>query len=116
MKAFYTDHFVLPLPPGHRFPMEILLLILNPLYSKTIDNHDEFEEGFTKRKCIASIDGKKYFIEYDKQTEYKDYMNTYIENYVKHYPIKDNIPEPYILISLKWIDLINKLCKIIKKN
>lgn len=22
MKAFYTDHFVLPLPPGHRFPMK----------------------------------------------------------------------------------------------
>ncbi len=22
MKAFYTDHFVLPLPTGHRFPME----------------------------------------------------------------------------------------------
>ncbi|MFZ9498299.1 MAG: histone deacetylase [Polynucleobacter sp.] len=22
MKAYYTDHFVLPLPPGHRFPME----------------------------------------------------------------------------------------------
>lgn len=22
MKAFYSDHFVLPLPPGHRFPME----------------------------------------------------------------------------------------------
>ena len=22
VKAFYTDHFVLPLPPGHRFPME----------------------------------------------------------------------------------------------
>lgn len=22
MKAFYTDHFVLPLPEGHRFPME----------------------------------------------------------------------------------------------
>ena len=21
MKVFYTDHFVLPLPPGHRFPM-----------------------------------------------------------------------------------------------
>lgn len=21
MKAYYTDHFVLPLPPGHRFPM-----------------------------------------------------------------------------------------------
>jgi len=22
VKAFYTDHFVLPLPVGHRFPME----------------------------------------------------------------------------------------------
>ena len=22
MQAFYSDHFVLPLPPGHRFPME----------------------------------------------------------------------------------------------
>jgi len=22
LKAFYSDHFVLPLPPGHRFPME----------------------------------------------------------------------------------------------
>jgi hypothetical protein len=21
MKAFYSDQFVLPLPPGHRFPM-----------------------------------------------------------------------------------------------
>ena len=22
MRAFYCDHFVLPLPPGHRFPMQ----------------------------------------------------------------------------------------------
>jgi len=22
MKAFYSDHFVLPLPQGHRFPMQ----------------------------------------------------------------------------------------------
>ena len=22
MQLFYADHFVLPLPPGHRFPME----------------------------------------------------------------------------------------------
>lgn len=21
LKIFYTDHYVLPLPPGHRFPM-----------------------------------------------------------------------------------------------
>ena len=27
MKAFYTDHFVLPLPAGHRFPMEKYALL-----------------------------------------------------------------------------------------
>lgn len=27
MKAFYSDHFVLPLPPGHRFPMQKYRLI-----------------------------------------------------------------------------------------
>jgi acetoin utilization deacetylase AcuC-like enzyme len=27
LKAFYSDHFVLPLPPGHRFPMEKYRLI-----------------------------------------------------------------------------------------
>ncbi len=27
VKAYYTDHFVLPLPPGHRFPMEKYRLI-----------------------------------------------------------------------------------------
>jgi acetoin utilization deacetylase AcuC-like enzyme len=35
VKAYYTDHFVLPLPPGHRFPMEKYRLLrdlvsLNP--------------------------------------------------------------------------------------
>ncbi|MFZ9264753.1 MAG: histone deacetylase, partial [Polynucleobacter sp.] len=29
MKAYYTDHFVLPLPPGHRFPMEKYRLLRN---------------------------------------------------------------------------------------
>src|SRR5438445_8564177 len=27
LKAFYSDHFVLPLPPGHRFPMQKYRLI-----------------------------------------------------------------------------------------
>ena len=29
VKAYYTDHFVLPLPPGHRFPMEKYRLLRN---------------------------------------------------------------------------------------
>ena len=35
MKAFYTDEFVLPLPPGHRFPMEKYGLV-RKLLEKTL--------------------------------------------------------------------------------
>lgn len=31
MKAYYSDHFVLPLPPGHRFPMEKYRLLREQL-------------------------------------------------------------------------------------
>ena len=31
MKAFYTDHFVLPLPAGHRFPMEKYSRLRDPV-------------------------------------------------------------------------------------
>ena len=31
MQAFYSDHFVLPLPPGHRFPMEKYRLLRDRL-------------------------------------------------------------------------------------
>ena len=27
MKIYYTDHYVLPLPPGHRFPMQKYALL-----------------------------------------------------------------------------------------
>jgi hypothetical protein len=66
------------------------------------------------KQFIEKYISKKFFNEYDKQTEYKDYMKTNMDYYINHYPIKDNIPEPYILIALKWKDLIDKLYKIIK--
>ena len=68
------------------------------------------------KQFIKKYFGKKFFYEYDKQVEYKDYLKTYIGYYIQYYPIKDNIPEPYKLISLKWGDLVNKLCNIIKQN
>ena len=33
MKAFYSDHFVLPLPKGHRFPMEKYALLRQSVQS-----------------------------------------------------------------------------------
>lgn len=36
MRAFYSDTFVLPLPPGHRFPMEKYALLRERVLSEGI--------------------------------------------------------------------------------
>ena len=35
MQAFYADHFVLPLPEGHRFPMAKYALLREALLART---------------------------------------------------------------------------------
>ncbi|WP_334190208.1 histone deacetylase family protein [Noviherbaspirillum sp.] len=42
MKAFYSDHFVLPLPQGHRFPMQKYRLVREtlPLVADSIEVHE----------------------------------------------------------------------------
>jgi len=37
MKAFYSDHFVLPLPPGHRFPMQKYRLLHEAAQARIAD-------------------------------------------------------------------------------
>ncbi len=37
MNAFYSDHFVLPLPPGHRFPMEKYAMLRDALCAQLPD-------------------------------------------------------------------------------
>ena len=63
------------------------------------------------KQFIVKYISEHFFNNYNKQTEYKDYIKSNIDYYVKYYPIKDNIPEPYILVEIKWTDLINKLHK-----
>lgn len=36
MKAFYSDHFVLPLPPDHRFPMRVYSLLRERLLTENV--------------------------------------------------------------------------------
>jgi acetoin utilization deacetylase AcuC-like enzyme len=44
VKAFYTDHFVLPLPEGHRFPMiKYDLIKAQLLYEGVISEENLFE-------------------------------------------------------------------------
>ena len=37
MRVFYADQFVLPLPPGHRFPMEKYRLLRDRLAAEVPD-------------------------------------------------------------------------------
>ena len=44
MKLFYADHFVLPLPPGHRFPMEKYARLRERLQASGLFRPDDFHE------------------------------------------------------------------------
>jgi acetoin utilization deacetylase AcuC-like enzyme len=44
MKAFYCDHFVLPLPEGHRFPMEKYRLLRERVLAEKIIDPDDLIE------------------------------------------------------------------------
>ena len=44
MKLFYADHFVLPLPAGHRFPMEKYARLRARLRDSGVFGEDEFSE------------------------------------------------------------------------
>ena len=50
MKAFYTDHFVLPLPEGHRFPMR--------KYSRLRDRLTHELPGVRMCEAPAASDGE----------------------------------------------------------
>jgi acetoin utilization deacetylase AcuC-like enzyme len=45
MKAFYHDHFVLPLPEGHRFPMSKYALLREKLIAEAILSNEDLQES-----------------------------------------------------------------------
>ena len=51
MDAYYSDHFVLPLPPGHRFPMQKYRLLRNQV--ATIDDITLHEAPHTTNGVLA---------------------------------------------------------------
>ena len=61
MRAFYTDHFVLPLPPGHRFPMDKYRRVrercLDDAVLRTEDLHEPPAASWTE---LAEVHGQDY--------------------------------------------------------
>jgi protoporphyrinogen oxidase len=78
-------------------------------------NHKDIKY-LTVKQFIIKYFGKKFFKEYDKIAEYKDYHNSDLEYYIKYYDIKDHIPSPYKLLSISWTDVITKLKNKLNKN
>lgn len=46
MKVFYTDHFVLPLPDGHRFPMPKYALLRQRVWESSLVSPDDLCVAF----------------------------------------------------------------------
>ena len=78
-------------------------------------NHKDIKY-LTVKQFIQKYFGKRFFIEYDKIAEYKDYHDSDLEYYIKYYDIKDHIPTPYKLLSVSWTEVITKLKNKLKKN
>ena len=61
MKIFYTDHFVLPLPEGHRFPMaKYARLRQRVIESNIVPPHELIEPEPATRAQLLSVHSREY--------------------------------------------------------
>lgn len=58
MQAFYADHFVLPLPPGHRFPMQKYAMLRERLMAQMpgITMHEALPVGAAELQLVHTPD------------------------------------------------------------
>ncbi len=75
--------------------------------------------SISAKKFIIKHFGLNFFHIYSKFTEYTDFFDESIGNYIKYYPIKDHIPviSNKNNVKINWTKLVSKLYNIIiKKN
>lgn len=62
MKVFYSDHYTIPLPEGHRFPMEKYRLVRAELLARGILREDELESAeLPTREQMLAAHTARYF-------------------------------------------------------
>ena len=62
MKVFYSDHYEVPLPDGHKFPMEKYRLVREKLLSENIlESSELFEPELPARETILLAHSAEYF-------------------------------------------------------
>jgi monoamine oxidase len=75
---------------------------------KTIKN-----KGYTMKEFLVKYFGSKFANEFILNCEYHDFLKSDVEYFIKYYDISDMDHEPYTVLIIKWLDLINKL---VRKN
>ena len=69
MKVFYSDHYTVPLPEGHKFPMEKYRLVRKKLISDGIINVCElFEPELPSREVITLAHSPDYYDSFENGT------------------------------------------------
>jgi acetoin utilization deacetylase AcuC-like enzyme len=62
MKVFYSDHYTVPLPEGHKFPMEKYRMVREKLIAECILTSDElFEPKLPAKEIITLAHTKEYY-------------------------------------------------------
>jgi protoporphyrinogen oxidase len=70
-------------------------------------------KGYNMKEFLIKYFGSTFAKEFILNCEYHDFLKSDVEYFIKHYDISDMSHEPYNILVIKWIDLINKL---VKKN
>lgn len=69
MKVFYSDHYTVPLPDGHKFPMEKYRLLRMELLEQGILNEDElFEPELPSHEMMLAAHSAEYYESYKAGT------------------------------------------------
>ena len=75
---------------------------------KSIKNNN-----YTMKQFLIKYFGTNFTNNFILNCEYYDYLKSDVEYFIKYYDINDMSHEPYNVLIIKWLDLINKL---INKN
>lgn len=78
---------------------------------KTFDENKKHikNKGYNMKEFLIKYFGSKFTNEFILNCEYHDFLKSDVEYFIKYYDINDMTHEPYKVLVIKWMDLINKL-------
>src|SRR5690349_11461922 len=63
MTVYYTDSYTVPLPPGHRFPMEKYRMLRNALLEQEVLRPDELHEALPASRQLLYRAHSRHYVD-----------------------------------------------------